>query len=625
MIKPLWDPAVSRVSQAIQESLKQIGIEATRDQVASELQNPPSLELGDLAFACFRLAAGAGMKPVELSQKLARELQGHSIVTAVSSAGPYVNLRLRAEVHGSFYEDYWLLPRSRRGSLALVQDAPKTMVEYSQPNTHKELHVGHMRNACLGDALVRLKKFVGIPVISSTFPGDVGAHVAKCLWYLKYHNQELVPDHGRGEWLGRLYSKAHLKLEDEKGTPSEEINRQQLTEILRELENKCGPFYELWKETRQWSIELMNQVYEWLGIHFDVWYWESEVDEPSRQYVKQLYAEGKLILSEGAIGMDLSAEKLGFCILLKSDGTGLYATKDLELARRKFEDFHIERSVYVVDMRQALHFAQVFKVLEKLGFEQAKNCYHLQYNFVELPDGPMSSRKGNIVPITALIQNMQQLIRDQYLSRYQAEWSEAEVAEVAKQVALGAIKYGMLKLDTQKKIVFDMKEWLKLDGDSGPFIQYAVARMRSVWRKLEETRGDAVFWGQWKSLSLQKSEQVAQASESKVGSAGGKTSSGDLFSSFWRSLSHPAEQALMAKILVFFQVVRQSALQEKPHLLTHYLYELAKLYHNFYHECPIMQADDENQRWGRLLLTKVCEEVLVQGLDLCGIPCPQKM
>jgi arginyl-tRNA synthetase len=330
----------------------------------------------------------------------------------------------------------------------------------------------------------------------------------------------------------------------------------------------------------------MKQVYAWAGITFDQWYWESEVDSPSVKYVKELLAQGKLQKSEGAVGMDLSADNLGFCMLLKSDGSGLYATKDLELAKRKFQDFKIDKSIYVVDMRQALHFKQVFKVLEILGFEQAKNCFHLQYNFVELPDGAMSSRKGNIVPLMKLVSEMENMVRTKYLSRYESEWSAQEIAKVASQVAQGAIKYGMVKIDNNKKIVFDMDEWLKIDGDSGPFIQYSGARINSLCRKFEFKQNTSVDW------SL---------------------------------LTHKAERNILQALLSFNGVVLQAAETYRPSVLCTYLYDLAKRFNLFYHECSIGQAETPELKNTRLALSFCTGEVLKNGLSLLGIPTPERM
>jgi arginyl-tRNA synthetase len=552
-------------------------------ELAEQFVEPPNLELGDLAFACFILAKNLKKAPPVLAQELKAQIPLDADLMSVEAAGPYLNFKFSSEKIGRD-----LLRPIRTGAhfqKKLTTETPKTMIEFSQPNTHKEMHVGHMRNACLGDALVRLLRYCNYQVVSTTFPGDVGTHVAKCLWYMKYHNTEPVPATEKGEWLGRLYSKAHLKLEDETGTPKEAENREKLTAILHQLEAKSGEYYELWKETRQWSIELMQQVYAWAGIQFDQWYWESDVDSPSVQYVKELYQAGKLEKSEGAIGMNLEAEKLGFALLLKSDGTGLYATKDVELARRKFQDYHVEKNIYVVDMRQELHFKQVFKVLEKLGFEKAKDCFHLKYNFVELPDGAMSSRKGNIVPLLDLVHRMEDMVKTNFLSRYENEWAADEIKLVAEQVAKGAIKYGMLRMDTNKKIVFDMNEWLKLEGESGPFIQYSLARIQSLVRKLG-----------------------APSTAVK-----------------WNLLVHPSERQLMAGLMNFHNVVLGSAENYKPHLLTTYLYEIAKRFNVFYHECSIGQAETEDLKQARLGLSEAVGLVLKKGLELLGIPAPDRM
>lgn len=610
MRKLNFDQLKKEVALSIIEALhllypKEIFDDAKQTEFYDSLVIPPQKEMGHLAFGCFNLASLFRKAPAQIASELSEKLKQITIASdmdqktqaimkrfskpktlefSVQNLGPYVNFSfsgkclvekvLQPIVKGVFFEQ------------KLVEDPPRVMIEYSQPNTHKELHVGHMRNACLGDALVRMHRYAQYPVTAVTFPGDHGTHVAKCLWYLKYHNLETIPEQGRGEWIGRIYSKAHLKLEDEVGTPQEIKNREELTQILKQLEEKKGEYYELWKETRLWSIELMNEVYSWINIKFDHWYWESEVDVASVQWVKALFAEGKLVESQGAIGMDLSSQNLGFCVLLKSDGNGLYSTKDLELARRKFQDYQIEKSIYVVDTRQALHFQQVFAVLDHLNFAQAKNCYHLQYNFVELPDGAMSSRKGNIVPITALIKEMQEHVKTQYLSRYKDEWEQSEIDDTAAIVAKGAIKYGMLKMDPNKKIVFDMKEWLKLDGDSGPYIQYAYARIQSILKKF---RFD---------------ESIKVTGE---------------------KLEHPLELQLIVCLSQFNNLVASAVDNYRPSLICNYLYDLAKLFSQFYAECSIGYAEIPDLQKERLYLSQATALVLRQGLELLGIPVPNRM
>lgn len=540
----------------------------------------PSKEAGDLAFPLFQVAKEAKTNPALAAKTLEASLVLPAFVTKKSALGPYLN----------FFFDFnaiakKLVPEIVSGESfkkKLVENPPRTMIEYSQPNTHKELHVGHMRNLCLGDALIRLHRYCGFDILASTFPGDVGTHVAKCLWYMKYHNQEPVPSSRKGAWLGKMYSTAHNKLEDEKGTPQEEKNREQLTMILKHLEQKSGEFYDLWKKTREWSVELMNDVYTWAGVKFDVWYWESEVDSDSVKLAREYFKKGLFIEDKGCIGMDLTPYKLGFCMLLKTDGNGLYATKDIELARRKFQDNHIEKNIYVVDKRQEHHFKQVFKVLELMGLENASRCFHLQYDFVELPDGAMSSRKGNIVPLQSLIDNMVKMIKEQYLHRYENEWSKEQIEQTAQTVAKGAIKYGMVRIDPGKKIVFDMQEWLKLDGESGPYIQYAYARINSMLMKLGAPASQ--------ELKIETRE----------------------------------EQDLTAHLMGFNQVVQQATEQYKPSILTAYLYDLSRAFNSFYAECPVGSAP-EPTRSSRLLLARATADTLKQGLALLGIQAPEKM
>lgn len=570
-------------TQKISEALSKMGHSLSEDEIYKALVEPPDSKMGDLAYGCFILAKALKKGPPQIAAEIAKNFSADAAIEKAEAAGPYLNLTFSAKAHGDL-----VLNTILDGSFfkkALLEKSPKTMIEYSQPNTHKELHVGHMRNLSLGNSLIRMLRYAGRDIVSSTFPGDMGTHVAKCLWYMKKHNQEPIPAQGKGEWLGRMYSKGNLLLEDQLGSPQEETNRQELTEILHQLEGKKGPYYDLWIETRQWSIDLMKSVYSWADVQFDEWYFESEMDSPSIAWVKELYAQGKLEKSQGAVGMNLEADNLGFCLLLKSDGTGLYATKDLLLAKHKFQDDLIQKSVYVVDMRQALHFKQVFKVLEKLGFEQAKDCFHLQYNYVELPDGAMSSRKGNIVPLMELVHRMEEHVKTAYLSRYKDEWSVADIEKTAVEVAKGAIFYGMLRIDTNKKIVFDMDEWLKLDGESGPFIQYSHARIASLGRKFPRTQ---------KNVD-------------------------------WSLLTHSSERQLMQSLFAFNTVMAIAAEQFKPAMICTYLYELAKKFNGFYHDCAIGTEKEEALREARLALSAAVGKTLKEGLAVLGMPAPEKM
>ncbi len=580
----LHDPLRNEIAQLVSEQIDScFQVSLSKDEIINDFATVPNMKMGHMAFPCFKLSKQLKKNPKEIAEALASQWNAVETTEEVKAVGPYLNFFFKADFLGKSVlspmgeGSYFKIPQSNENPF---------LIEYSQPNTHKELHVGHMRNLCFGHSLILLFQYCGNNVVSCTFPGDVGTHVAKCLWFLKYHNQESVPEQNKGEWLGQMYSAAHNKLEDEKGSAKEEENRKQLTEILQQIEKKQGEFFELWKQTREWSLELMQTVYDWAGVSFDKWYWESDVDSDSVKLIKGLYEKGLLIEDQGALGINLEEEKLGFAMFLKSDGNGLYSTKDLELARRKFAEYNPQENIVVVDLRQELHFKQVFTAFGKLGLGDPNKCRHLKYNFVELPDGAMSSRKGNIVPITELIESMCSTIKTEYLDRYRDEWSQDEIEDTANSVAQGAIMYGMNRMDPAKKIVFDMKEWLRLDGESGPYIQYSHARICSLLKKF------------------------------------GQDSSGQ---PDWCLLKHDAEVELMIHLSLFNYSMFKSLESYKTSGICNYLYDLAKLFNSFYQACPIGKLEDENLKTARLALVTAVRSALAQGLSLLGIPAPSKM
>lgn len=586
MTKSLHDPIKLKITHALMKAIKeQFSHELTEVEIYSLLVSPPQFAMGHLAFGCFPLAKALRLGPPVIAQKLAalEELINLPFLAKLEPQGPYLNFKIKTE----FLAQEIIAPLLDGSYFKRQLTAPsKIMIEYSQPNTHKELHVGHMRNLCLGNAIVRLNRMIGFDVHAVTYPGDVGTHVAKCLWYMLKFTDGKPPKTGHpGAWLGSLYSKAHILLEDQLGSPNEEKNRAELTAILKELHDQKGPYFDLWKETREWSIDLMQKAYTWADVSFDEWFWESQMDAPSLEFAKVLYKQGKLELSEGAIGMNLEEDKLGFCMLIKTDGTGLYATKDIMLAKRKFEQHQLNKNIYVVDKRQALHFKQVFKVLEKIGFEKAQDCFHLQYDFVELPDGAMSSRKGNIVALMDLINSMEETIKNEYLSRYKDEWTQEQINQTATMVANGAIKYGMIRMDNNRKIVFDMKDWLKLEGETGPYLQYVHARICSLLEKFDST------------------DKVTD----------------------WSLLSHTAEQELLWFLNQYNSVLLESALQYRPPLMCSYLYDLGKLFNSFYAECSIGKESNPQIKAARLHLTRAVKIVMARGLESLGIPAPLRM
>ena len=554
------------------------------EEVASHWGVPPRTEMGHHCLGCFFLAAKLKNSPKNIAKSLAARWSDKKGVRSVSAEGPYLNF-----VFTSDYLGESILAPLLRGGIphpGTPSRPQKIMFEYSQPNTHKTLHVGHMRNLCLGNALTKILAYMGDEVVTATYPGDVGTHVAKCLWYLKkFVKDEEYPEIDKGDWLGEIYTRAvtAYSQENSKGEHGAE-----LTEILKQICRREGEYYSLWRETRQWSINLMKKSYDWAGVDFDHWFWESEVDAPSLAWAQKLHGEGVLVEDQGAVGMDLRDEKLGFCILIKKDGTGLYATKDVELARVKLEKFGVDQNIYLVDNRQSRHFRQVFAILKKLGVDDGDRCRHLEYEMVELPTGPMSSRLGNIIAVSDLIGKMEEKIIRDYLGKYlegDEPWDSEEMKRTATIVANGAIKYGMVRIDNNRKIIFQMEEWLKLDGETGPYLQYTCARIQSLKRKLGEVGTNPA----------------------------------------WNELREDCEVDLIVSLGEFPGVLERCARQFKTMPLCAYLYELAKAFNSFYARCPVGKAETRALGQARLALAEAVGTTLKKGLSLLGISVPERM
>jgi arginyl-tRNA synthetase len=579
------------------------------DDVAGMLAPPKVKKMGDLAFGCFRLRpAYDGAPPPKIAAELAEVLPTDGIIASAVAAGPFLNLTLDPGAMAST-----VLPALARGlGEPVVTRDEKVMVEYSQPNTHKAFHVGHMRNVSLGDALVRLLRAHGHEVVAANYLGDVGAHIAKCLWwYLDKLSpaEQQPPAEAKGEWLGEIYSKASNQLsewedaaknDDADAQAKLDAARARTTDILLKLEGRDPELLAVWDKTRQWSLEEFDEIYAWSKVVFDRVFYESEVDEPGLQLVQEYLDKGVFVESEGAVGIfNEEIKHMPFFMLRKRDGTSLYSTKDLALANLKFKDFAIDRSIYVVDTRQSDHFKHVFLTLKKMGFEQASKCHHVPYEMVELPEGAMSTRKGTVILFRALRERMLGHLQQAYLDKYRGEWSDEEIAETAHALALGAIKYGMLNRDVNQKIVFDMEAWMNLEGNTGPYIQYSAARLNSIVRKANDAG---------KSLA-----------EGLLDDAGALSRAG-------ACLEQPEERELLSALDGLQVAVFNAAQGLKPSLLCTYLHTLAKSVNRFANSKQCKVIDQEGDRLqGRLLLVTAANEALRWGLWQLGIPTPQRM
>jgi arginyl-tRNA synthetase len=440
------DPIRAGLAQAILAQIQLRGGQSTEVEIVAQFGAPPKPEMGQIAFPVFQLAKALKAPPPQIAAELAVELNkaGLPLVGKVQSAGPYVNFHIDFSAYLK-----WVLQAQADGSFLTPdlknEEREKISLEFSQPNTHKALHVGHMRNMLLGESIARLLEVAGHQVVRSTYPGDMGTHVAKVLWYIRTLKAKEIPQAPSAEWLGKMYAEADQMVKDS-GDSGE--TKAGVEAMLKRLESRQGEEYEFYRKTREWSLEQMRDIYAWLDINFDHWYFESECDEPSRQLVLAKQKEGLLVQDDGAIGLDLKAENLGFVLMLKRDGSGLYLTKDLELLRQKFSDAEVTRSIVVVDARQRLHFQQVFRSAEILGFHNAKRSKHLSYETVTDSEGKaFSSRSLNAALTLGELKTML-----------------GKQPDSAR--AVDNLRWGFLRVSPNDQIRFDLEQWMSRNGNS---------------------------------------------------------------------------------------------------------------------------------------------------------------
>jgi len=439
-----------------------------------ELELPPQRTLGDVAFPCFSLAQGLKRNPSEIATELAAKIGSKGVIQKVEARGPYVNFTFDMAKYGDQVVQQVLRMKENYGTWT-IGHGRRVMIEYANFNTHKEVHIGHIRNMVVGHVAINLLRATGHDVVACSYINDLGNNVAKCLWAMqKFHEHEVPAKGDEINFLGRVYTEATYAAEEN------EEARAEISEIQRELEEKRGDWTKLWKTTRQWSIDAIYAIFKEMGIPIDVQYYESDLLEDTKRIVKRLQAEGIAVESQGAIIVDLEEEGLGASLLVKTDGTHLYNAKDLALAERKSSDYDLDRSAIVVDKRQSLAMQQLFATLKLMGRDIPYE--HLSYDFVTLPEGAMSSRKGNIIRF----EELRDLLRDAALKETRErhnEWSEKQVRNTASAIGYAAMIYAMAKQDPNKEIVFSIDEAVAFEGVSGPYLLYTASRIQSLMKK----------------------------------------------------------------------------------------------------------------------------------------------
>lgn len=541
---------------------------------------PPNATLGDLSLACFDLAQAEKTNPAEFARQAAARLKNNQnlaeYLREVRAVGPYLNFFINQEylARGVVRE---VNGRGENYGGQLAGSGQKVMIEYSNGNTHKEYHVGHLRNISYGDAVGRLLRVSGQEVIPVSYVNDFGIHVAKTIWNWQHDPSYSQRPEAKGYLLGQCYAAASQKLADDPEAKTA------VGQIMKEIESRSGANYALWQETRQWSIDYFDEIYQELGIKFDHIFYESEVIAAGLKLVEAWQAKGIFRSSQGAIIADLEKFGLGVLPIIRSDGTALYAVADLALASEKFTKYKLDESIYVVDVRQSLYFKQLFKILELASYHE--KLIHLPYDFVTLPGGMMSSRTGNVVTYEDLKNKIWEKLTTETKVRH-PKWSAAKIKGVARNLTVATIKFEMLKVSADKTITFNIEESLRFDGYTACYIEYGYARLRSILRQ----KGFS-FWPRRPDLS--------QLQETK-------------------------EKKLLLSLAKYPEVVAAAGAKYNPSELTKYLFELVQAWNDYYHEINILKAPG-SQRRARLALITAIGQVLRSGLGLLGINSLEEM
>ena len=532
------------------------------------IEVPKDSQMGDYSFPCFSLSKKLKKNPAEIAKDFSGKIQLSKEFERVEAIGPYINFFVNKKILAKKIIDRITKEKDKYGSGKFEKE--KVMIEFSQANTHKAFHVGHVRGTSLGESLARILEFSGNKVVRANYQGDTGMHVAKWLWcYQKYHSKEELKNDE--SWIASIYVDAIKRLGKNEKLQSE------VDKLNKKLEDKSDKeIVKLWKATRKLSLDSFEKIYHELNTKFDEYFFENEVEKEGKKISQELVKKKIAEISDGATIVDLEEEKLGVWVLLRSDGTVLYSAKDLALAEKKFSDFKIDKSIYVVANEQNLHLQQLFKTLELMKINPADKCEHISYGMVRFPWGKMSSRSGENV----LYSDFKKKLVDYSMKEVEKRFKNLESTEVydrALAIAIASLKYSMLKQDTNKDLIFDPKKSLSFEGDTGPYLLYSYARASSILRKAEYKK--------------QRKFEIGKISNS--------------------------EKKLIVELGRFPEIVKSSSENLSPNLIANYSFRLAKTFSEFYHNCQVIGSEEEGFR---LKLVDCFSQTITNSLHLLGIP-----
>ena len=567
---------------------------------------------GHLTLVTFPLLRISRKKPEETAQEIGQYLQENSdAVAAFNVVKGFLNLVVAPQKWVELLEV--IDADDHYGFVKPTEASPLVMIEYSSPNTNKPLHLGHVRNNLLGWSLSQIMEANGNRVVKTNIVNDRGIHICKSmLAWLKYGNGETPQSSGKkGDHLIGDYYVAFDKHYREQvkelkakfiaeGMAEEEAETRakneaplivEAHEMLVKWEQGDKEVRDLWRKMNAWVYEGFDETYKALGVGFDKIYYESDTYLEGKEKVDEGLQKGIFYRRpDGSVWADLTKEGLDEKLLLRADGTSVYMTQDIGTAKLRFQDYPIDKMIYVVGNEQNYHFQVLSILLDKLGFEWGKSLVHFSYGMVELPNGKMKSREGTVVDADELVAEMVRQARETAdESGKFADMPEEEKAQVARIVGMGALKYFLLKVDARKNMLFNPEESIDFNGNTGPFIQYTYARIRSILRKAAEA-------------GIEVPAQLPTDVELSV-----------------------KEEALVQHVADFANVVRQAGQEYSPSSVAAYCYDLVKEYNQFYHDFSILREEDVKKRAFRLMLSKNVAKVVRLGMSLLGIEMPERM
>ncbi len=545
------------------------------EDIEIKLEIPPNKDFGDFAFPCFAISRIYKKSPQLIAHDLAVKLSGmnHSLLEKVTAQGSYVNFFInKKELSSKVLHKI----QEQKKEYGKQKQNKKMMVEFSSPNTNKPLHLGHVRNIALGDSISRIFSFLGNNVIKACLVNDRGIHICKSMLAYKRWGHNKNPHKKPDFFVGDFYVLFAKKAEEH---PALEEDAQ---EMLRLWEKGDKEVVALWKKMNAWVYEGFEETYAKLGVSFDKYYYESAIYLFGKEIAHEGLKKKIFVDKEGAIVAPLQDTGLPDKVLIRSDGTTLYVTQDIYLALKKFEDYKLDSSIYVVASEQNLHFQQLFAILKRLGYRWASGCYHLSYGMVNLPEGKMKSREGAVVDADAIIGELTTLAKEEIHKRH-PEIDNINLQNRSRQVCLAALKFHMLKIDAAKDMVYNPKESISFEGETGPYVQYTNARISSILRKY-----------------------------------------GTLPEEISLSYLGERERALAALLEKFPAVIEEAASHYKPSHLCRYLLDLCQDFNSYYHDVPVLKAE-EDIKLARLCLLSGIKVVLQNGLSLLGIEALEEM